>query len=179
MSSYFMYGSQGRCSPKVTDFPEPQKRMGLPQSRSEGYISQHDQPARPQNSHYYIPPTLHEVPDDGEVNDENDPIERPARGRSISRSPSPLKILQDIDEDSFLMDQASPRKRSRSPHKKLFGEGGWLSKSTSLKELSREQKRNGFKAWGEKLKNRMEDLVKPSLDIICDSADHATDGECH
>ena len=87
-----------------------------------------------------------------------------SRGRSISRTPSPVKLLEDIKEDQSPSSPVAPPKRSRSPLKQLFGEGGWLGKSTSFKELPDEEyRKKGLKHWGEKIKQRVEDLVRFSV----------------
>jgi len=146
--------------------PDPvksQRQLGIPQSYSEGSLYDSGYRNRTRASNYHIPPTLHEIPklpNERLSRDESRPVRSPTRGRVAERPSSPVKVLQNLDEDSVLDVMQSPQKRSRSPHKKLFGEGGWLSKSTSLKELSTESgKKGGLKTWGEKLKSRMEDLV--------------------
>lgn len=93
------------------------------------------------------------------------------RGRHTSRTPSPVKGLEDIKEDQTpegIRDQsphkavpmdmpASPVKRSRSPMKQLFGDKGFLGRSTSMKELpSAEYRKKGMKHFGEKFKQRVE-----------------------
>lgn len=85
-----------------------------------------------------------------------------SRGRSVSRTPSPAKVLEDIKEiHSPTSASPTPRKRSRSPMKKLFGEMGRIGKSMSMKELpSQEYRKKGFKHWGEKVKERVETLVR-------------------
>ncbi|EEH47289.1 uncharacterized protein PADG_03387 [Paracoccidioides brasiliensis Pb18] len=84
----------------------------------------------------------------------------PERGRGPRRSLSPVKVLEDLDENSPLEFLPSPRKRSRSPHKKLFGENGWLGRSPSLKEgLSEKNKMPGLRSIGEKIKQRVEDIA--------------------
>ena len=81
------------------------------------------------------------------------------RGRSTFRPPSPTK-LDDIAEIPITDLRPSPVKRSRSPVKQLFGEHGWLGRSTSMKELpSEEYRKTGFKHWGEKLKHKVGELV--------------------
>ena len=84
-----------------------------------------------------------------------------------NRTPSPRK-LNDIKEEqgsnSFIENSAafpsSPIKRSRSPAKQLFGEQGWLGRSTSMKELpSEEFRKTGIKHWSGKLKQRIEYIV--------------------
>jgi len=83
-----------------------------------------------------------------------------SRGRSVSRTPSPVKLLEDIKEDQSPESALPPPKRARSPIKQLFGEGGWLGKSTSMKESPDEEyRKKGIKHWGGKLKQRVEDLV--------------------
>lgn len=77
----------------------------------------------------------------------------PTRGRFFGRSPSPTRNLEDLDEDEVFQYGSSP-KRSRSP-KKLFGEGGWLGKSPSIKE-----KKSGIKQLSDKLKQGIEDLTE-------------------
>lgn len=88
--------------------------------------------------------------------DENDPpIFSSPRGRAGPRTPSPVKQLENIREEISVPPQAPP-KRSRSPVKQLFGENGWLGRSTSMKELpSEEYRKTGIKIWGGKIKQRM------------------------
>ena len=93
-----------------------------------------------------------------------------SRGRTVTRTPSPIKMLEDIEEvrSPVVAKTPSPRKRSGSPMKKLFGEGGWLGKSTSMRELpSQEYRKKGFKHWGEKVKERVENLVSIFLRGNC------------
>ena len=85
-----------------------------------------------------------------------------SRGRSITRTPSPAKVLEDIKEDHSPtpLITHTPRKRSRSPMKKLLGEMGRLGKSMSMKELpSHAFRKDGLKHWGGKVKERVEGLV--------------------
>ncbi|KAL1955464.1 hypothetical protein VTO42DRAFT_8558 [Malbranchea cinnamomea] len=82
-----------------------------------------------------------------------------ARGRHRSRSPA--KRLEDVDEDNpleFLIDP--PRKRSRSPHKKLFGENGWLGRTPDIgKDIAEKHKKAGLKGLSERIKQRVEDIT--------------------
>lgn len=83
-----------------------------------------------------------------------------SRGRTITRTPSPVKALEDIREDPASKTPPSPTKRSRSPFKQMFGENGWLGRSTSMNELPNEKyRKNGIKHWGGKIKQRVENLV--------------------
>ena len=93
--------------------------------------------------------------------DDNDPpILSSPRGRAITRTPSPIKNLEDIKEEASISPNVSP-KRSRSPMKQLFGENGWLGRSLSMKELpSEEYRKTGIKNWGEKFKQRMVQKVR-------------------
>lgn len=86
-----------------------------------------------------------------------------------NQTPSPRR-LNDIKEEqgtnSFLESSvtfpSSPIKRSRSPAKQLFGQQGWLGRSTSMRELpSEEYRKTGIKHWGGKLKQCIEDIVNP------------------
>jgi len=84
----------------------------------------------------------------------------PSRGRSLLRTPSPTKQLENIDEDQLPDVPPSHLKRSRSPMKQLFGERGWLGKSMSMKELpSEEYRKTGLKNWRGKIKERVDLLV--------------------
>ena len=94
------------------------------------------------------------------------------RGRTITRTPSPVKALEDIKEDQGSNSPSRPIKRSRSPFKQMFGENGWLGRSTSMNELPDERyRKTGIKHWGEKLKQRVENLVGLQLIPITSLAD--------
>ena len=83
-----------------------------------------------------------------------------SRGRTITRTPSPVKTLEDIKEDQASRSPPNPTKRSRSPFKQMFGENGWLGRSTSMNELPNEKyRKTGIKHWGGKIKQRVENLV--------------------
>ena len=83
-----------------------------------------------------------------------------SRGRTLTRTPSPIKTLEDIEEDQRSNSPPSPPKRSRSPFKQMFGENGWLGRSMSMNELPSEKyRKNGLKHWGGKIKQRVENLV--------------------
>ncbi len=93
--------------------------------------------------------------------------ESPKRGRLVNRTPSPIK-LEDIKEDQPMNFPSSPTKRSRSPVKQLFGENGWLGRSTSMKEMPTEEfrKNNGIKHWGGKLKQRVGMMVGQWMNCV-------------
>lgn len=87
-----------------------------------------------------------------------------SRGRTVTRTPSPVKALEDIREDQASNSPESPIKRSRSPFKQMFGENGWLGRSTSMNELPNEKyRKNGIKHWGGKIKQRVENLVRHEI----------------
>ena len=95
-------------------------------------------------------------------------LRSPTRGRTTSRTPSPVKYLDDVPEDQMLDITPSSTKRARSPIKKMFGENGWLGRSTSMKEIPTDQSRKtGLKNWGGKLKQRVEDLVRHPDFRVC------------
>lgn len=76
-----------------------------------------------------------------------------------------MKKLEDVDEENALefLDE-SPRKRSRSPHKKLFGENGWLGRSPDVakdQQAEKLKKGAGLKGLGGRIKQRVEDMVSP------------------
>ncbi len=88
------------------------------------------------------------------------PLPSPTRGRAPNRAPSPIKYIEGTGEESMVEIPQSPTKRPRSPMKKMFGENGWLGRSTSMKELPSEQyRKTGLKHWGGKIKQRVGDLV--------------------
>ena len=90
-----------------------------------------------------------------------------SRGRGLSRSPSPVKLLEDIKEDQAIVSSFTPPKRSRSPLKQLFGERSWFGKSASFRELPDDDyHKKGIKHWGGKIKQRVEDLVCRQCSII-------------
>lgn len=140
------------------------KSFGMSQSRSEGNIQYPHQ-----RSHSYDNLedgyTLEGFP---YINfaEENDP---PLfdRGRAAYRAPSPVKILDDIKEEEPVAENTPP-KRAQSPIKQLFGEKGWLGRSTSMKELpSEEYRKTGIKHWGGKIKEKMLGKVRYRLYCLC------------
>jgi hypothetical protein len=180
-----MYGSSYRLDPfyderytQIDDFCDPQalkpvkmvnykppvpkkpghKSPGMPHSQSLNNI---DFRAPPTNVHNLRVGKMFAMRDDNTArSSEESGGSAFSRGRSISRTPSPVKLLENIQEDQTPESPLPPPKRSRSPIKQLFGEGGWLGKSTSMKESPDEEyRKKGIKHWGGKLKQRVEDLV--------------------
>lgn len=88
-------------------------------------------------------------------------LRSPTRGRPTSRTLSPVKYLDDVPEEQAFDLTPSSAKRARSPIKKMFGENGWLGRSSSMKELPTDPlRKTGLKNWGGKIKQRVEDLVR-------------------
>ncbi|SLM40222.1 hypothetical protein LPUS_10967 [Lasallia pustulata] len=103
------------------------------------------------------------------------PLQSPSRGRLTSRTPSPVKHLDDVPEDYALDLTPSSAKRARSPIKRMFGENGWLGRSASMKEFPTDQSHKaGLKTWGEKLKQRVEDLTDDFTKLIPNPFHHNT-----
>ncbi len=135
-------------------------RVNLPQSQSEQQFRRLEDTQRPS----FDTPRRRANSDDESFGDRihrpSSPTRPPSpsrpsspyRGRLLGRSTSPSRDLEDLDEDDVFLLGSSP-KRSRSP-KKLFGEGGWLGRSPSVKE-----KKSGFKQLSDKLKQGVEGLV--------------------
>ncbi|KAI1981524.1 hypothetical protein LOZ53_006074 [Ophidiomyces ophidiicola] len=163
-------GSAGRHTlwqhaPEMVTVPGPnafrfhtgpnQSSTRLPQSRSEGNVRSLDTSGRDSESfagnyfHQWYPSASY-YPEHHEDQYEN---MESARGRH--RSTSPVKVLEDVDEYEELAYTSTPPPRSRSPHKKLFGENGWLGKTPTIDK----QKKPGLKALGEKIKQRVEDMT--------------------
>lgn len=134
------------------------KSPGMPYSRSENNINFRTPPT---NVHGLRVGRVFAVRGDNTTRSSEESGDSSfSRGRSVSRTPSPVKLLEDIREDQSPESPLPPPKRSRSPIKQLFGEGGWLGKSTSMKESPDEEyRKKGIKHWGGKLKQRVEDLV--------------------
>ncbi len=139
----------------TSDFYRPK---GMTQSRSEGNMFHRAPPPRINTR---FEPVLRETRNYPVAigPDKSPPRRSPTRGRSVLRAASPAK-LDDIAENQITNSPSSPIKRSRSPVKQLFGERGWLGRSTSMKELpSEEYRKTGFKHWGEKLKQKVGEIV--------------------
>ena len=89
----------------------------------------------------------------------NSPPLSPVRGRGTDRTPSPIKHMDKINEDS----PYNPKdniKRSRSPIKHLFGHNGLLSRSGSSAQLPNDTVlKNGVKNWFGKVKQRIGESV--------------------
>ena len=134
---------------------------GMVHSQSEGSLASHSMPGAINTSS--IHPVSSKQKDTyarlGQGADFS--LRSPTRGRPASRTPSPVKYLDDVPEDHALDLTPSSAKRAMSPIKKMFGENGWLGRSISMKELPSDQSRkNGLKNLGGKIKQRVEDLVR-------------------
>ena len=136
---------------------------GMSQSRSEGNIFHRAPPPRIKTR---FDPAIPETRQHHAIIEpESYPSQSSSvRGRVAARTPSPVK-LDDIVENRMTEFSPCPIKRSRSPVKQLFGERGWLGRSTSMKELpSEEYRKTGFKHWGEKLKQKVGEIVGQNQD---------------
>ncbi|EFR01869.1 hypothetical protein MGYG_04867 [Nannizzia gypsea CBS 118893] len=141
--------------PKAYSYPTDASQYGrrIPQSKSDGNVKSFDYGSRDNSNttNYYqdwegpakVPPV------------EQYEVNRAPRGRGRSRSPTKL---EDLDEETAL-DLYPQQKRSKSPHKKLFGENGWLGRSPDINDVPAEKKKPGLRALGEKIKQRVEDIT--------------------
>ncbi len=154
----------------------------MPQSRSEPSLHGFDGQQETKTAQYYIPVHLSKASSSKVRPQDPDGDPRTPRGRSVHRPGSPVKALQDVNEDEVLEVQKVPSKRSRSPVKRLLG----LGKSTSLKDIAGEPqaqakaepsdrgRRGGLKVWGDKLKHGFLVCAPPKVAAIS-SADTLED----
>lgn len=139
----------------------------MPHSQSEGNI--HFRSRGVTDHNFRVGKTLEDVAGDyhKRSSQDTDASSSLSRGRTLTRTPSPIKTLEDIKEDQTSDSTPSPTKRSRSPFKQMFGENGWLGRSTSMHELPNERyRKNGIKHWGGKIKQRVENLVSLKIFFI-------------
>lgn len=140
---------------------EFQNTQGMSQSRSEGNIKFGRSPAIIRAARTDVLDFERDSTQRDDREGSDSPFTSPVRGRAANRSPSPIKYLEEIKEDQMTIFPISPIKRSRSPMKQMFGEHGWLGKSTSMKELpSDEYRKAGIKNWSDKLKQRVGNMVR-------------------
>lgn len=130
----------------------PGKPAGMSQSHSEGNMQYQHRPAFSHDRENAG--TLGGFPYIRFAGEDDPPLL--GRGRTAYRPPSPVKPLGDIKEEESVAAKTPPPKRAHSPIKQLFGERGWLGRSTSMKELpSEEYRKTGVKHWGGKIKEKM------------------------
>ena len=147
------------------------KSPGMSHSQSEGNIDFRSRGTKDRNLRF--DKTLESTAGDHETrsSQETDSSSSFSRGRTITRTPSPVKFLEDIKEDQASDSRPSPTKRSRSPFKQMFGENGWLGRSMSMHELPNERyRKTGIKHWGGKIKQCVENLVslhEPPIKGFC------------
>jgi hypothetical protein len=149
---------------RLCRYGDPEKNdhgSGMPQSRSEPTLHGMDGQQETKPAECRIP--IHLSPRSPTRSRSNPSSEAAStsRGRAVNRPNSPMKKLQDVNENEALEVQKAPRKRSRSPVKRLLGMG----KSSSLKDIAGEpqaqareeqankSKRTGLKVWGDKFKH--------------------------
>ncbi|EEQ35075.1 hypothetical protein McanMca71_001736 [Microsporum canis] len=154
--------------PKAYSYPADASQHGrrIPQSKSDGNVKSFDyggcDGSDPAN--YYqgwegparVPPT-EKWQTGNQHHEQRHESTHVLRGRGRGRSRSPTK-LEDLDEDTAL-DLYPRQRRSKSPHKKLFGENGWLGRSPDINDVPGEKKKPGLRALGEKIKQRVEDIT--------------------
>ncbi|MCJ1225073.1 hypothetical protein MMC12_001722 [Toensbergia leucococca] len=162
-----MHPNQGREYDYPHEISESQRgtntrvyhNRGMPQSRSESHIKYRGDPV---HTHAPRPGNTTFDRHDNRSNAMPSPILSSSRGRAADRTPSPVKYMDDINEDQVLSTTpTTPAKRSRSPIKQVL-ENSWLGRSTSMKELpSDTNRKNGLKHWGGRIKQRVsEDVSK-------------------
>lgn len=133
-----------------TPYTSPEKPKGLGQSRSEANVA------------FITPTPIKTQAHNASTVHFEDEEEFPDRGRPKQRGS--YRYLDEYKEE------LSPSRRSRSPMKKMFGENGWLGRSTSMKEMATEHDwKSGFKHWGGKIKQRVEGIVSVSLTSTADT----------
>lgn len=138
-----------------TTHESPRKAVGMSHSYSDGSMHSRSGQANMPSPKVENAVTIQGFPYIRFADGNDPPIFSSPRGRAGVRTPSPVKQLEDIREEISIPPQTPP-KRSRSPVKQLFGEKGWLGRSTSMKELpSEEYRKTGIKIWGGKMKQRM------------------------
>ncbi|KAL9102050.1 MAG: hypothetical protein Q9163_002758 [Psora crenata] len=153
-------------TPRARDIP-PQlpsksykRHLAMPHSQSENNITSRSGPSNSSNGSQFSCPGI--VREDDHVRFSEDTVNSssPSRGRSTRCTMSPNKDLADIKEDQSSL-SPTPPKRSRSPMKRIFGEGGWLGKSVSMHELPNEEyRKTGLKHLGVKIKKGVENLTE-------------------
>ena len=156
--------------PSKVDHHKGHKSPGMSHSQSEGNIDFRSRAIKDHNIR--VGKTFESAAGDYHTrrSEDTDASFSFSRGRTITRTPSPVKTLEDIKEDQTYNPTPSPIKRSRSPFKQMFGENGWLGRSTSMHELPNEKyRKTGIKHWGGKIKQRVENLASdkesPSMSI--------------
>lgn len=146
--------------PPKQSFHKGHKSPGMSHSQSEGNIDFRSRGIKDHNLRVGKTFACAAGDDRTRSSEDTDASSSFSRGRTVTRTPSPVKTLEDIEEDEASIPAPSPTKRSRSPFKQMFGEHGWLGRSTSMNELPNEKyRKNGIKHWGGKIKQRVENLV--------------------
>lgn len=141
----------------------------VPHALSENNIQYFSGPGRVRPADYYVPPYLREadLPYDTE---QHEAVISPERGRSTRRAVSPV-IMPQVEEEieEVLELSKGVRKRSRSPHKILFGDNGWLTRSQSVKDIAKPEladeviedtpRKSGLKLWRGRMRQKLNGLV--------------------
>ena len=139
----------------------------MPVSRSEGDLDSRNSPLFQANQYH----DSHDTPGlDGDVQDFRLAETRtsPERGRRMEAVKS--KTNKSLNNHQLTLDCPQPTRkdRSRSPHKKIFNQDKWFSRSKSVKEIATErkmenhtegEKKTGIKQWSEKFRQLLEESV--------------------
>ncbi|KAK2763288.1 hypothetical protein FQN54_009924 [Arachnomyces sp. PD_36] len=157
------YRTGNSFAQRAEGWEEDNYGRNVPQSKSEGHLKSCMKQAQGDNP-YASPPYVnhYETPIRGGQRSPAGRASSPVRGRTREREKprSPVRFSDTIDEHDPLPYLHTPTRRTRSPHKKLFGENGWLGRSTSMKELPAEKyKKPGFKSFSDKIKQHLGDLA--------------------
>lgn len=159
----------------IGDPEKVDRGSGVPQSRSEPTLHSMDGQQEAKPAAYRNP--IHLLPRSPTRSRSNPSSEAAgmSRGRAVNRPNSPVKKLQDVNENEVLEVQKAPRNRSHSPVKRLFGMG----KSSSLKDIAGEPqaqareeqadkiKRTGLKVWGDKFKHGFPVRPRSAGNYLC------------
>ncbi|KAL1969653.1 hypothetical protein VTN77DRAFT_8206 [Rasamsonia byssochlamydoides] len=159
MGSSSLYSSSPRICDSRSESELHLFRKHIPHSKSEGHIEDHEgyegHSCACQREHRRV---HFDVSEQSNVVNYQPPS--PVRGRPRERASLSRNILDYDDDDDIDIFHRSPKKGSRSPHKKLFGENGWLGRTTNMKEQPDEKyRKTGLKKMGEKIKQQVEDWV--------------------
>ncbi|KKA16408.1 hypothetical protein T310_10015 [Rasamsonia emersonii CBS 393.64] len=156
MGSSSSYDSSPRFFPRSESEPRF-VRKHIPHSKSESHIKNEEayEVCAYQREHRHVHFDFSE-----QKNTVDSQPSTPVRGRPLVRPSVSRNHLNYDDDDDIDIFHGSPKKGSRSPHKKLFGENGWLGRTTSMKEQPDERyRKTALQKVGEKIKQQVEDWV--------------------
>ncbi|KAL8669859.1 MAG: hypothetical protein Q9168_005576 [Polycauliona sp. 1 TL-2023] len=183
--------AESEVPPKADQYRPTKYRhrpTGMSHSVSENNMGFRRHPGHQESGFHGNQPSLdQDFTDSLSMYSQESPTFAPPRGRPAPRTPSPIKILGDIKEDPTSEDYqypslqkalqmeppTSPVKRSRSPMKQLFGEGGFFGRSASMKELpSEEHRKKGMKHLVGRFNERVGGMTEGVSRLIPSSISH-------